>query len=331
MVTTEELNAILKAFNVSAKCVSCNKIRNVSLYDLSLTPGTRVKDLQKFSDELALAMRAKARPLIRVMSELGIVRLEVIDEDPHKISFFEETKRLTTPKGNIPMYLGSSVDGEDMWTDMAKNPHLLIAGTTGSGKSTLLQVIMANALNLPNLRICLVDSKNIEFKDYDRFRNVNIANDYKSALNLLSFLNREMEYRYRVMSSESFTLDATKFPNILFMIDEFADLILQDEDKAFYTQLCRLAQKSRAAGIYCVLATQRPSVDIIRGSIKANFPARISCQVASHTDSKVILDASGAELLAGSGDSIIKNYNNNYKRFQIAYTNAEEVCKIYGK
>jgi DNA segregation ATPase FtsK/SpoIIIE-like protein len=329
MENIDSLNHILTSLKVKAECLDYKKIRNVSLYDLHLQPGTRVRDLQKFADEISLAMKAHAKPLVKVMSSLGIVRLEVIDEKPHKISFFDEIKKLEPTKGIIPMYLGSSVSGENMWIDIAKNPHTLIAGCTGSGKSTLLQIIMANAFGLSNTKICLLDTKNIEFQEYNRFENVDIANDYTSGLEMLSFLIKEMEYRYNIMTEVG--VGKTDFHNILFIIDEFADLVMQDDNKIFFNQLCRLAQKSRAAGIYCILATQRPSVDIIKGSIKANFPARISCQVASGIDSKVILDASGAELLAGCGDAIIKNYNNNFTRFQIAYTTQEEVCQQYGK
>jgi S-DNA-T family DNA segregation ATPase FtsK/SpoIIIE len=327
MSNRESLNSILSSFKVKANCTNYSKIRNVSLYDLRLEPGTRVRDLQKFSDEIALAMKAKARPLIKVMPELGVVRLEVIDENPYKISFFDEIEKLVVPAGEIPMYLGSSVSGQDVWVDMAKNPHLLIAGCTGSGKSTLLQVIMANAIRLANVNICLVDSKNVEFKEYDKFDGINVATDYISALEMIHILIEEMEFRYKSMNDKK----EIYFPNIIFMVDEFADLIMQDDSKAFFNGLCRLAQKSRAAGIYCILATQRPSVDVIRGSIKANFPARISCQVASGIDSKVILDAGGAELLAGYGDAIIRNYNNNYQRFQVAYTTPEEVCNYARK
>ena len=327
MNNKENLNSILKSFKVKADCLNYSKIRNVSLYDLRLEPGTRVRDLQKFSDEIALAMKAKARPLVRVMSEIGIVRLEIIDENPHKISFFDEIDKLETPKGSIPMYFGSSVNGDNMWVDMAKNPHLLIAGCTGSGKSTLLQTIMANAIRLGDIKICLVDSKNVEFKDYNKFNGINVATDYISALEIIYALIDEMEFRYTLLNSKK----EIEFQNILFIVDEFADLIMQDDSKSFFNGLCRLAQKSRAAGIYCILATQRPSVDVIRGSIKANFPARISCQVASGVDSKVILDTGGAELLAGYGDAIIKNYNNNYQRFQVAYTTSEEVCYYAGK
>lgn len=321
------LTDILASFKVDAQCVNHSKIRNVSLYDLSLPPKTRVRDIQKFSAEIALAMKAKALPLIKIMPEFGVVRLEILDDNPDKLMFFDEIDKTSQPDGDLPMYLGSSVNGNDMWVDMAKNPHLLIAGCTGSGKSVLLQVIMANALKLTDTKICLVDSKNVEFCPYENFDNVDIATNFRSALNMLQFLVDEMDIRYKILNEDK----NHKFPKILFMIDEFADIILQDDSKSFYVNLCRLAQKSRAAGIHCILATQRPSVDILRGAIKANFPARISCQVASGIDSKVILDMPGAELLAGFGDAIIKNYNNNYQRFQIAYTTPEEVCNTYGR
>lgn len=329
MDNQERFNLILNSFKIKAKCISYSKIRNISLYDLVLEPGTKVKGLQRFSDEISLAMKAQEKPLVRIIPKLGIIRFEVIDEPPHKLLFFDGKDLRKSPEGDISMYLGSSINGDDMWIDMAKNPHILISGCTGSGKSTLLQVIMANALKYNNIKICLIDSKNVEFNNYDKFSNVSIATDYASGLNILSMLLEEMDYRYKIMNTKG--IYNKEFPNILFIIDEFADLIMQDNNKIFLTKLCKLAQKSRAASIYCVVATQRPSVDIISGSIKANFPARISCQVASGIDSKVILDTTGAELLAGSGDAIIKNYNNNYQRFQSAYTTSEEVCKYYDR
>jgi DNA segregation ATPase FtsK/SpoIIIE, S-DNA-T family len=337
MDKTENLNNILTSFKVDAKCISYQKIRNISLYDLKLEPGTRIKDLDKFSNEIALAMLARAAPIIRLIPELGIVRLEVVDDDPQKISFFSEAKLIKNMTGSVPMYLGSSVNGENIVVDFAKNPHLLIAGCTGSGKSTLLHLIIANALGLPDAKIYLIDTKNIEYCEYSKLdKKISIANSYEEALNMLDFLYSEMEFRFSIIRDKSlsvkfFGTSQKDFPQILFIIDEFADLIMQDRDKVLYKSFCRLTQKCRAAGIYCVCATQRPSVDVLSGSIKANFPARISCQVASSIDSKVILDVSGAERLSGNGDAIIKNYNYNYKRFQAAYTTAEEVCACYVK
>jgi len=328
------LNQILELFKIKASCVSFKKVRNVTLYDVLLNPGTRVRDLQKFSDEISLALRAKAKPMVRPILEHGIVRLEVIDENPHKISFFDEFLKTHKTDESIPMYLGSSIDGNDLQFDITKNPHTLIAGTTGSGKSTLLHVIVANALATPNVNVCVIDSKNVEFESYKRNKRVCVANSFEDAISLLKYVYDEMENRYSMiteysLSSNYFTTPRSNFAQYVFIIDEYADMVMQDKDKTFHNLVCKLAQKCRAAGIYCVLATQRPSVDIISGSIKANFPSRISCQVASGRDSKVILDTTGAELLAGMGDAIIKNYKYNYQRFQIAYTNPEEVCTFY--
>lgn len=333
MNSGDNLNQILESFRIKASCVSYKKVRNVTLYDVQLNPGARVRDLQKYSDEISLALRAKAKPFVRPIPEFGIVRLEVIDENPQKISFFDELPAVKLD-GSVPMYLGSSIDGNELQFDIAKNPHTLIAGCTGSGKSTLLHVIIANALATPDVSICIIDSKNVEFESYKRFDNVCVANSFEEAITLLKFVYDDMEKRYSLiteysLSSNYFTTPRPNFPQIVFIIDEYADMVMQDKDKVFHNLVCKLAQKCRAAGIYCVLATQRPSVDIISGSIKANFPARISCQTASGRDSKVILDATGAELLAGMGDAIIKNYKYNYQRFQIAYTGPEEVCSFY--
>lgn len=305
----------------------------MTLYDIRLHPGTRVRELQRSVDELALALKAKSTPIIRPIPELGIVRLEVVEENPHKISLFDELPK-SEKSGSIPMYLGSSVDGDDLVFDMAKNPHTLIAGTTGSGKSTLLHAIIANALSTPNIEVCIIDGKNVEFEQYKYFKRMCVANSFEDAMKLMEYIHAKMESRYALITKQSlplnyFSVPHEKYPQTIFIIDEYADMVMQDRDKLFHNSVCKLAQKCRAAGIYCILATQRPSVDIISGSIKANFPARISCQTASGRDSKVILDTTGAQFLAGMGDAIIKNYKYDNQRFQTAYTTPEEVCNVY--
>jgi DNA segregation ATPase FtsK/SpoIIIE, S-DNA-T family len=311
----DDFNAILAAFKIAASCISYSKIRNISIYDIQLDLGTRIKDIEKYSNEFALALKAKSKPIITTIPSQGIVRIEFLDDISYASSFYDEIPNI--PKSNLSMYLGTAVNGSPIVSDFSKHPHTLIAGTTGSGKTTLLHILIANALRL-NVKLSLIDMKNAEFSSYKQFKNVNIANDYKSSLDLLSFLYDEMEYRYKNTNKS--------FPYVLFIIDEFADLIMQDRNNKFYNLLCKLAQKSRAANIYCVIATQRPSINIMQGSIKANFPARISCQVATKTDSKIILDRNGAELLAGNGDAIIKNYNHDYQRFQIPFSTPKEIC-----
>src|SRR5271166_1377066 len=324
------INDIIRSFKIRASCVAYKKVRNISFYDLKLDPGTLVKTIDKFSNEIALALRARAKPFIRTIPSEGIVRLEVVDEAPQKINFFSEVSKLEKMAGGLPMWLGSAVDGGDIWIDAAKNPHTLIAGTTGSGKTTLLHTMIANSLR-NNTAVYLIDTKNIEFSAYtNKINNLVMANTYIDALNMLKFLFLEMESRYASMR-KSMSNEGVKKPpsSLLFIIDEFADLIMQDDNNQFAGLLCRLAQKCRASNIHCVLATQRPSSDIISGSVKANFPARIACQVASVIDSKVVLDCSGAERLSGNGDAIIKNYNNDYVRFQVAYSSPEEVIANY--
>lgn len=205
---------------------------------------------------------------------------------------------------------------------------MIVAGTTGSGKSTLLNNIVANVLNYDDADIFLVDPKRIEFSEYEKhIKSIEVYYTFNDALELVSNMVEVMEDRYNRIRSGC---DPKTLKPILIVVDEFADLIMQDKGDLFYNKLCRLAQKCRAAKISIVLATQRPSVNIINGSIKANFPARIACRVASHVDSKVVLDTSGAEDLLGKGDALLRDNSRYMERFQVAYTNATEVCNMFG-
>jgi S-DNA-T family DNA segregation ATPase FtsK/SpoIIIE len=326
MVEINTLNSILKSFKIKAECVRYTKIRNIALYDMLLEPLTRVQHIEKYISEIALALKLKSIPIIRVIPEEGIVRLEAVEEAPHKISFFDKIDKLGIPSDmNVPMYLGSSIYGKEIFTDLSRHPHTLVGGATGSGKSVLLNVIMANALRLLNTDIFVIDTKRIEFEPYKCFGNIKVANDYTEAIKMLQYLNMEMACRYEMAS---LGVDM-QFNNIILIIDEMADIVLSDEEKVFSKSLCGLAQKCRSAGIYIVVATQRPSVEIVNGAIKANLSSRIAFQTASHIDSKVILDTVGAEDLVGQGDCIIRNYNNNFLRLQVAYTTTKEICDRY--
>ena len=332
----KNLNYVFDAFNIGAKCVSFSKKRHISFYDVVLNPGTRIKEFEKYADEIALALKFKSKPMIRPIPHEGILRLEVVDEKPSKISFFEEIIDKTFPDDYIlPMYLGNDTEDKPIWMDVSKNPHLLVAGCTGSGKSTFLHTVIANAL-INDVRLFLIDTKNIEYSGYEKFSSVKIATSYQEALSVLDILNDVMEKRFDLIKrknlpSSIFVQKNPVLPQIMLVIDEYADLIMQDTDQVLAKKLIKLSQKSRAAGIFCVLATQRPSADVLNGTIKANFPARIACKTASYTDSKIILDRKGAELLGGFGDSIIKNYDNDFTRFQIAYTNKQEVLNFIKK
>lgn len=328
MELIEDFNSILQSFKIKATCVGYQKVENYFYYEVKLSPNARVRDLQKFGDEISLALKTPCKPSVKVLHQEGVVRLEFISPREKPLKLFDLFTNHGIPKGEINCLLGRSVAGQRVWMDLAQNPHMLVAGTTGSGKSTLLHNIVANLLNYNHVQTILVDPKNIEFCQYsNKFDSINVIYSYEETVKCLMGLIDTMESRYTLMRMGK---PASDFQSIVLVIDEFGDLILQDQGEAFYLALCRLASKCRAAKIHIVLATQRPSVNIINGTIKANFPARIGCRVASHVDSKVIMDASGAEILLGKGDAMLRDNNRFMERFQIAYTDAEEVCKVFG-
>jgi S-DNA-T family DNA segregation ATPase FtsK/SpoIIIE len=324
----QRFNHILQSFNIKASCIDYQAVDHYSFYDLKLNPYAKVKDIQKYGNEISLALQAPCKPSIKVFHEKGIVRVEFIAPRVEPLRLFDYFTNDGIPEMELPCLLGQTVEGKRMWMDLAKNPHLLIAGTTGSGKSTLMHNIIANLLNYNNVHMFLVDPKSIEFHKYDgHLKSSQVFYSYDDTLDMLNACLEEMESRYALLRGGK---PISHFQHIVIIIDEFADLSLQDRDEQFYIALCRLAQKCRAARMHIILGTQRPSVNIINGAIKANFPARIACRVATHVDSKVILDASGAENLLGKGDALVRDNLRFMERFQVAHTTAAEVCQYYG-
>lgn len=325
MEEINKLNSILNSFKIKADCVNYRINDNYFYYDLRLTPSVKIKDIQKNAEEIALALMAPGKPSIKTLFEEGVVRLEFAKPRTTPLYLRDQFSRLDRAN-NLNCLLGKQSNGQEMWMDLAQNPHMIVSGTTGSGKSVLLHTIIANVLAKQNVDLHLVDPKNIEFSAYRGAKNTIVYNDYKSAVKLLDAMNNFMEMRYDMIRAgyhESY------MNPVLLIIDEFADLILQDKNNELYKTLCKLAQKSRAAKINIVLATQRPSANIINGTIKANFPARISCKTSSHVDSKVVLDSVGAENLLGKGDALLKDNLRNLDRFQVAYTTAQENIRYF--
>ena len=309
----DSINNLLKLFKIGAKCIQHQKLRNVSSYDLVLDAGGQVKEIYKYSNELSLCLKSKSPVSIQTITEQGIIRIEVVEDYPNVSKLFDVLPQID----NKSIYLGEANDGSKIEFDMKENPHILVAGTTGSGKSTLLHAFIANIVKNKD-ELYIIDTKNVEFSDYKAF--ATIATDYRSAVRMISDLYETMERRYKNKFQSS-------MHSIYLVIDEFADLILQDTNKQLGKLFILLLQKCRAANIFCICATQRPSYDILKGSIKANFPARISCKVASSTDAKVI-GIPGAENLLRY-NAIINNYKFAYKTFQVAYTNSDEIKSNY--
>lgn len=335
----DNLNSLLNSFNIKATCVDASQHRHFSYFDVELAHGTRISKITRYANELAVAMRAKSALIVTPIPEKGIVRLRTTHHEPDKIDFEEIYSQYlnSKPSGILPFLLGETDEGKPLWVDMANNPHLLVAGATGSGKSVFLHSLIANAIKRRDVKLNLVDTKLVEFSQYDiPFMSSVIryfARSYSESVMVLERLIDIMEARYKYMAQHNLQ-SIEDCPNLfdkhLVIIDEVADLILQDKGKRykpFENLVASLAQKARAAGIYLILATQRPSVNVLTGLIKSNFPARLACRVSTKTDSRVILDQQGAEHLAGKGDAIFKQPAGNTIRFQSAFVNPEQTIK----
>ena len=338
MDMVKTLNQAFIGLKLDAVCLSAEQHRHFAFYDVQLGNKCRVNKLRNLSNEIALRLKAKSAPIVKSIPEKGIVRLQVVNGDPTLLPFEELYEAAENrPSGILPFLLGETDEGKLLWTDMALNPHQLAAGGTGSGKSTFLHTLIANAAKRQDVKLYLVDSKGVEFSEYssDDMSDLvwGITNTYASTIHLLEHLVEVMESRYKALVQFGFrSIEQAPniFDKILVIIDEVSDLMLMDDRrKIFETLIIKLAQKSRAAGIYLVLATQRPSADILTGLIKANFQARLACRVSSRVDSQVILDTPGAELLLGRGDAILRNYMHDNVRFQVAFADPQETVSNY--
>lgn len=326
-----KFNEILSAFKLKATCVNYQTHRHFAFYDLKLDPGFRINRLSAFSREIAMALGTKTTPIIKPISELGIVRFQVTTRINDRLSLKDMFKNTIRPSGLVSCLIGETDEGVPLWIDLSKNPHMLVAGTTGSGKSVLLHNLIANAIEMKNVRLYLSDTKRVEFSPYSLLGRKSIisqiAQTYSETVSMLELLVETMEMRYRILASKNLSgveEDPTIFDKILVIIDEIGDLMAEDNSGEFQKLLIKLASKARASGIYLVVATQHPSVNVLTGVIKANFPARLACKVSSRTDSQVVMDIPGAENLAGHGDAIFKSPVQDLVRCQIAFASSKE-------
>src|SRR3954470_18229316 len=334
----------LKHFGVEARLLGVVSGPHVSRYELQLAPGTKVSKVAQLRDDLAYALASTDIRILAPIPGKKAVGVEVPNQRRRLVRLGDIYDG--RPKGSSPLavWLGKDVSGQSVWTDLALMPHALVAGTTGSGKSGSINAMLCSILlhASPNeARLVLVDPKRVELNHYERLPHLltPVVTNPRMAANVLANLIGEMESRYSVMG-EARTRNLAELnrvrvkageaplPHILCVIDELADLMMvapaEVEDS-----IIRLAQKSRAVGIHLVLATQRPSTDVITGTIKVNIPARIAFSVASQVDSRVILDAGGAESLLGKGDMLFRPVGTSrLDRIQGAFVTEEEIARI---
>ena len=337
------LEEALRSFGVRAKVINVSVGPTVTRYELEPAPGVRVSKIEGLADDIALQLAATSIRIEAPIPGKSAVGIEISNAKATEVSLREvlSSKEFLGGKGLILAALGKDIAGNTVIADLTKMPHLLIAGQTGSGKSVCINTIIISILyhsHPKDVKLILIDPKVVELSVYNGIPHlrIEVVTNPKKAAGALSWAVKEMESRYKSFSEHN-VRDITSFnkknpelklPFIVVIIDELADLMMVAKDSV-ENSICRLAQKARAAGIHLVVATQRPSVDVITGLIKANIPSRISFAVSSQVDSRTILDKAGAEKLLGKGDMLFNPSGaQNPIRVQGAFVSDEEVSAI---
>jgi S-DNA-T family DNA segregation ATPase FtsK/SpoIIIE len=348
----------LKNYDISIQKISATVGPTVTLYEIIPAAGVRISRIKNLEDDIALSLAALGIRIIAPIPGKGTIGIEVPNAKKTIVSMktLLSADKFTKNNFALPIAIGKKIDNENFIVDLASMPHLLMAGATGQGKSVGLNAILVSLLyskHPSQLKFVLVDPKKVELSIYKTIERHFLAKlpgeedaiitDTKKVVHTLNALCIEMDNRYDLLKeagcrnireyNEKFAqrkLNPEKghqfLPFIVLVVDEFADLIMT-AGKEVEMPIARLAQLARAVGIHLIIATQRPSVNIITGTIKANFPARIAFKVSSKIDSRTILDAGGAEQLIGKGDMLI-NYNGEIVRLQCAFVDTPEVDKI---
>jgi S-DNA-T family DNA segregation ATPase FtsK/SpoIIIE len=360
------LMAALRTFRVEGEVTGWTKGPTVTQYEISPAPGVKVRQIANLANDIALAMRAPSIRIVAPIPGKGAVGVEVPNPTREMVATRDllESREYQGASRALPIALGKDIEGRPVIADLAKMPHLLIAGATGSGKSVCVNTIITSLIyrHTPEtLRFLMVDPKMVELSVYNTLPHLRhkVVTDNRDAAAVLKWAVMEMQQRYRLLAEngarniqdfnakvregaplrnpksadvafEVNTYTAGVLPYIVVVIDELADLMMTVQAEV-ETPLAMLAQKARAIGIHLLLATQRPSVNVITGLIKANFPSRIAFRVASQVDSRTIIDGIGAESLLGNGDMLfIPPGKSDLSRLQGAFLSNAETERVIG-
>jgi S-DNA-T family DNA segregation ATPase FtsK/SpoIIIE len=356
LANAQKLVETLAHYGVQGKVEDILPGPTVTTYEVSPAVGTKVSKVAGLADDLALALARKVR-IVAPIPGKNRVGFELPNERRVRVVLRDliEDRRFQSLAVPLPVVLGRDILGNPVYADLASMPHVIVAGATGAGKSVGLNVMLLSLLyrRAPEeLRLLMIDPKVVELAPFDRIPHMllPVVTDMKQAATALKWAVDEMERRYQLFAdagtknvatynawatraSRARAADAERpaperLPWIVIVVDEFADLMMQ-QGKEVEAAVARLAQKARAAGMHVILATQRPSTDVITGTIKANFPTRIAYRVAQKVDSRTILDEQGAEHLLGMGDMLIKlNGTGETKRVQCPWVSEEEVQRV---
>tara|TARA_B100001057_G_scaffold279752_1_gene280129 strand:+ start:10396 stop:12297 length:1902 start_codon:yes stop_codon:yes gene_type:complete len=348
----------LKNYNIGIKQIKATIGPTVTLYEIIPDAGVRISKIKNLEDDIALSLSALGIRIIAPIPGKGTIGIEVPNKKKSIVSMKSllSSKKYIETDMELPVALGKTISNETFIVDLTKMPHLLMAGATGQGKSVGINAVLTSILykkHPAEVKFVLVDPKKIELSIYNKIERHYLAKlpesedaiiiDNDKVINTLNSLCREMDKRYELLK-DAMTRNIKEYnakfisrklnpesghmflPYIILVIDEFADLIMT-AGKEVETPLARLAQLSRAVGIHLIIATQRPSVNVITGLIKANFPARVAFRVTSKIDSRTILDTGGAEQLIGRGD-LLYSQSNDLTRIQCGFIDTPEVEKL---
>jgi DNA segregation ATPase FtsK/SpoIIIE, S-DNA-T family len=360
----DKLMAALRTFRVEGELVGRTTGPVVTQYEIEPAPGVKVRQIANLSNDLALAMRAPSIRIVAPIPGRGAVGVEVPNPHSEIVPLREliEARDFQNARAALPIVLGKDLEGKPVVADLAKMPHLLIAGATGSGKSVCVNTVITSLVyrHTPKtLRFLMVDPKMVELSVYNMLPHLRhkVITDNRDAASVLKWAQLEMQERYELLAAngcrnvqefnkrvldkaeltlpknaqvafEDTTYKGDVLPYIVVIVDEMADLMMTVPGEV-ETPIAMLAQKARAIGIHLILATQRPSVNVITGLIKANFPSRIAFRVASQIDSRTIIDGAGAETLLGNGDMLfIPPGKSEPARLQGAFLSSEETERL---
>lgn len=339
----EVLERKLLEFGFRGKVVNISEGPLLTRYEVKLAAGVKISQIRKINEDLGIALMSDKVRIQAPIPGTALVGIEVLNDVPATIGLRDvmKTARKYKNKYQLPIAIGTDTTGDPVVLDLAKMPHLLVAGQTGSGKSVSLNTMILSILynRTPDeCQLILIDPKRVEMTSYRGIPHLrrDVVTDPEDAVDVLGELVSEMERRYRILEengvrnivSYNSRKGVDKMPYIVAVVDEMADLMMTS-GKVLEDYIVRLAQLARAVGIHLVLATQKPIVKVITGLIKSNMPSRISFQVASKSDSRVILDENGAEKLAGRGDMLASHPGcSELERFHGAWVSDEEVTRI---
>ena len=335
------LESVLKEFGIDAKVVNYEYGPTITRYEIVIPKGIKVSKVTNLADDIAMNLAAESIRIEAPIPGKNTIGIETPNKIKESVYFANIIKNSELDKGELKVILGKNIIGRDKFIDIAKMPHLLIAGQTGSGKSVAVNTIISTLISKKSekeVRFIMIDPKMVELMPYNDIPHllVPVVIDPQKAAIALKWAVNEMENRYKklmengvrnIVSYNSLNF-VEKMPYIVIIIDELADLMMVAANSV-EESIARIAQKARAVGIHLVVATQRPSTDIITGMIKANLPSRISFALRSQIDSRTILDTSGAEKLLGQGDMLLlANGSSKLERIQGAYISDEEVKNL---